>query len=451
MKRNTALARYLESYIEPNLPEPPAGAPPWQHVVVIPAYAESPTLLDRLKSITGGSERTLIIVVLNRPEPGHTPADRPAQDNSSPPSAADNQPLRHAIGTLKRTFPDTPEMSDLDESTQLYLLDMERTLGTTPAAQGVGVARKLGCDLALLWRSMGYINSEWICSSDADATLPPDYFQRLIQTTPDTAAAVFPFAHVAGQNTATDQATKLYELRLHHYVLGLEYAASPYAFHTLGSALAIKANQYAQVRGFPKRAGGEDFYLLNKAAKTGSVARLPGSAIEIISRASTRVPFGTGPAVEKILGCDEGSRPAIFYHPHCFEALRAWLEAAQALYYEPLNKLPRLLQDAGLTLEASSATHSALIAMGVEAAVTHCHKQGKSPEQFTRQFHQWFDGFRTLKLIHALRESSWPDQTLDAVVKLQPSLWPGCNAARGDVDALRENAQKHWHWLTRQL
>jgi hypothetical protein len=451
MKRNTALARYLENYIEPDLPEPPASAPPWQHVVVIPAYAESPTFLDRLKSITGGPKRTLVIVVLNRPALGHTAADKAPQDERSAPSEKDNQALRHAIGTLRKPFADAPELSDLDDSTQLYLLDMESTRGPTPAAQGVGMARKLGCDLALLWRSMGYITSEWICSSDADATLPPDYFQRLIQTTPDTAAAVFPFVHVVGQNTATDQATKLYELRLHHYVLGLEYAASPYAFHTLGSALAIKADQYAQVRGFPKRAGGEDFYLLNKAAKTGTVARLSGSAIELVSRISTRVPFGTGPAVQKILRCDEDSKPDIFYHPQCFEALRATLKVVQTLYHEPLDKLPELLQNAGLTPGASSATHSALNTMGLEAAIAHCRKQGTSQAQFTRQFHQWFDGFRTLKLIHALRESGWPDQTLDALVELTPNLWPGSTVAHGDVDTLLENALRHWHWPTHQL
>ena len=77
-------------------------------------------------------------------------------------------------------------------------------------------------------------------------------------------------------------ATALYELRLHHYVLGLEYAGSPYAYHTLGSCLAVKADAYAQVRGFPKRAGAEDFYLLNKLAKLGAMPRLQGRCIRII-------------------------------------------------------------------------------------------------------------------------------------------------------------------------
>ena len=441
MKRNTALARYLESYIELNLPEPPPEAQPWQHVVVIPAYAESPTFLDRLNLLTSGSERTLVIVVLNRPDP--------VQDTKRSPNVDDNQPLRGAIAKLNKTLPGAPEISDLSDSTQLYLLDMERRLGPTPAAQGVGLARKLGCDLALLWQSKGFIKSEWICCSDADAILPSDYFQRLAQTKFDTAAAVFPFIHIAGECAATHRATAAYELRLHHYVLGLEYANSPYAYHALGSALAIKVNHYAQVRGFPKRAGGEDFYLLNKAAKTGTIAKLTGDAIELLSRASARVPFGTGPAVEKILTADEHSGGAIFYHPQCFEALRAWLVVAPSLFCEPLKSLPLLLEKAGLAQEAALATTAALKTMGLAAAIAHCHKQGKSTEQFNRQFHQWFDGFRTLKLIHALRQADWPDQTLDALPKLQPSLWPGYASAQDDIDALRVNIQKHWGWTTR--
>ncbi|MEH6570835.1 MAG: hypothetical protein V7709_17270 [Halioglobus sp.] len=448
MKRNTALARYLERYIESDLPDPPPGAQPWQHVLVIPAYAESPTFLDRLNSITGGSERTLVIVVLNRPEPGYTSDTSPVKDTKLSPNGDDNQPLRDAIAKLKKTLPGATELSDLSDSTQLYLLDMERLLGPTSAAQGVGLARKFGCDLALLWQSRQFIESEWICCSDADATLPSDYFQRLAQTEPDTAAAVYPFIHVAGKSAATHLATTLYELRLHHYVLGLEYAKSPYAYHTLGSALAIKANHYAQVRGFPKRAGGEDFYLLNKAAKTGTVTRLTGSTIELLSRASARVPFGTGPAVEKILMSDEHFGGAIFYHPQCFEALRIWLEVAPGLFCEPLKSLPLLLENAGLTHAAASTAAALLKTMGLEGAIAHCHKQGKSKEQFNRQFHQWFDGFRTLKFIHALRASDWPDQTLDALSKLQPCLWPAYASAQDDIDALQINIQKHWGWTT---
>ena len=68
--------------------------------------------------------------------------------------------------------------------------------------------------------------------------------------------------------------SRLYEYSLRYYVAGLTYAQSPYAFHTIGSTMAVNAEHYASVRGFPRREAGEDFYLLNKLAKVGSVHTL---------------------------------------------------------------------------------------------------------------------------------------------------------------------------------
>ena len=238
--------------------------------------------------------------------------------------------------SLQREQRGTVPVQCLNPHTDLYLHDMEALYGPTPAALGVGLARKTGCDLALQWMAAGGISGQWLCSTDADATLPADYFEQLDSAAPDAVAAVFPFRHVPGGDEACDTATALYELRLHHYVLGLEYAGSPYAFHTLGSCLAIRASAYAQVRGFPKRAGAEDFYLLNKAGQTR--ARLPGCpahCIELQSRRSSRVPFGTGPAVAAILSAAQPHEAAIFYHPQCFEALRALLASLPELAHAP--------------------------------------------------------------------------------------------------------------------
>ena len=169
----------------------------------------------------------------------------------------------------------------LNEHTDLYLHDMENNGGPTPADLGVGLARKTGCDLALQWMHEGAISGavdlQYRCRCDAAARL----LQQLEGITREAVAAVFPFLHVPGTAPAIDRATTLYELRLHQYVLGLEYAASPYAHHTLGSCLAVKADAYAQVRGFPKRAGAEDFYLLNKLAKLGAIARTQGQSIAV--------------------------------------------------------------------------------------------------------------------------------------------------------------------------
>jgi len=42
--------------------------------------------------------------------------------------------------------------------------------------------------------------------------------------------------------------------------------------------------------------------------------------------------------------------------------------------------------------------------LGTEQALEHAFRQSKDLDQFVRQMNTWFDAFRTLKLIHALRD-----------------------------------------------
>jgi hypothetical protein len=463
---SVALQRYLQRHIEAGLPPAPHHGPHWHNALVIPAYRESAALLQNLTQLPRGMGRTLVILVLNRPD-----TDRDPQANALLRTAVDGL----AIASKQ---PGEPVIYSLNTHTDLYVHDMENPdgpfpgghfpgghllAGTIPATQGVGLARKTGCDIALKWMSEGAISGDWIHSSDADALLPQDYFAQLDSGKRQAVAAVYPFRHTPGSDQNCDEATALYELRLHHYVLGLEYAGSPYAYHTLGSCLAVKAGAYAQVRGFPKRAGGEDFYLLNKLAKLGPVEKLTGRCIELQSRKSRRVPFGTGPAVEKIAGSEQPVELALFYHPLCFAALRALLTVAPDLQHTDTEDLSGLLSQQGLERSLARACSDVIEAMGLDAALTHCRRQGKIPAQFLRQFHQWFDGFRSLKFIHGIRDSGWPLQSLGQLVTLQPQLWPiGVDAQseagrrrrcavrtlrQWEVESLRLAVRQRWGWL----
>lgn len=459
MSAEPAQQRYLQRHIEPQLPDCPRPATPWRHVLVIPAYRESTGLLQRLQKLRAGSGRSLVIVVLNRPD--------------SDPDPTANTVLRRASAAL--TVLDLPKnraaVHSLNEDADLYVHDLEQQCGPTPAKAGVGLARKVGCDIAFKWISQGVIDSQWICCSDADAELPTDYFSRLAQTGTGAVAAVYPFYHIPGEDPTCNRATALYELRLHHYVLGLEYAGSPYAFHTLGSCLAVKAPQYAQVRGFPQRAGGEDFYLLNKLAKLGPVARLEGECIRLASRYSSRAPFGTGPAVAQIsdaLQAEPGTAttpagPPLFYHPACFEALRQLLAAVPKLRCTgaaaPITEdgeqlatlLSRVLAAQGMAGPLLPAAVTAAVDLGLADALHHCQRQGKSAGQFLRQFHQWFDAFRTLKFIHRMRDLGWPSQTLQQLPEIRPQLWPGRGNSGLSVEQLRHAALRHWRWYCQPI
>src|SRR5690606_6390010 len=127
-----------------------------------------------------------------------------------------------------------------------------------------------------LWKR-GDVAARYIASSDADATLPRDYFARAAEQfeDPKVAAAVMPFVHTASGDTRLDAATESYELWFRYYVSGLAWAGSPYAYPALGSTLLIRTSSYLSVRGFSQRLAGEDYYMLDKLAKVGHIAQ-PG-------------------------------------------------------------------------------------------------------------------------------------------------------------------------------
>ena len=246
--------------------------------MVIPVFNEAATLLTALAGLNTDTGSILVILVLNRPA------------NCTDTDA--NTPLRNALQQLpeQQALASGCHLATIAPQITAAWIDLETSTGPTPADKGVGLARKTGCDLALQWIASGAIDTQWICSSDADALLPADYFARLADDRQDYTALLFPFIHQLSGDTVNDEACLRYELRLHHYVLGLQRAGSPYAFHTLGSCLAVRASNYAQVRGFPVRAAAEDFYLLNKLAKLGPVPRAPQDTTSMGSTGPGREP-----------------------------------------------------------------------------------------------------------------------------------------------------------------
>ncbi|MCJ7814599.1 MAG: hypothetical protein MUP31_00970 [Xanthomonadales bacterium] len=428
------MEKYLRTYAEPEVTAldgllgglPPRD--PWINVLVIPACNESPRFLRPPPPCDG---RSLMILVINE------------TDSASSAVSSSNQAL---AATVRAQFEPQSEVacrpSGSGQDFQLELLrnplnprdvllvDRFSEGRRLPVKGGVGHARKIGADLAAGLIHRRRIQSRWIHCSDADVQLPETYFacsnaSRLQGV--DYAALVYPFRHgnagYKAQQQDVLQATQLYELSLRYYVAGLQFAGSPYAFHTIGSTMAVNALHYAKVRGFPRREAGEDFYLLNKLAKVGPVLELEAGPdcepIEIESRRSDRVPFGTGAAVIRIAGLDDPARDFRFYHPAVFEGLKAWLRSWPGTWDSQSSELEVILMKSEFGDHDSSEMQQALRAglekMKAGEALDHAFRQSKDLEQFTRQMHTWFDAFRTLKLIHFLRDHALPSVSYDGL------------------------------------
>lgn len=349
---------YLARYAEPEAGRWPWPARSYRHALSIPAFDETGDFLQHV--LPRGAADLIVIVVANVP------------DHVSREDAA---------------FARTRQLLDLaggfDRARNVDVMIVDRVNAPIPRRAGVGLARKIGADIALRRIVERRVEVPVIFSTDADASLPPGYFEA---ARGDAAGWVYPFFHTSGDADLARRGL-MYELALRYYVNRLEYAGSPYAFHTVGSCLAIDATSYAKVRGFPRRNAAEDFYLLNKLAKVGWIRRLRSPVIEIEARASTRVPFGTGPALARV-----PRDPAAMggYAGATFEALRMFY-AAVAAGTAPSQPVPGLLDAIGYR-----------------------------PKRDRRAIHTWFDAFRTLKFVHAARDEFPDTPLLDTLGTLYP-------------------------------
>jgi len=125
---------------------------------------------------------------------------------------------------------------------RVLLIDRASAGSYFPPDQGVGLARKIGCDLMLRLHLKERLTSPWIHATDADVSLPPDYFDQVTSFDPQsTAAALYSFEHRFAADESLATAGRLYEISLRYQTLGLAWAGSPYAYEALGSCLAISA------------------------------------------------------------------------------------------------------------------------------------------------------------------------------------------------------------------
>lgn len=379
----------------------------YEHALVVPIRGEDPAFLDGYReALACGRGRALVVVVVNASAISPERADEVALREGLLASlgGADRQLSEH-VAAWRRGAHD------------VVVIDRASPGRELPGKGGVGNARKIGTDFALqLWAS-AKCRSPWIHLTDADAHLPRDYFRAPFEGDgdgdggePDDAVAiVYAFEHGVSDDAALTDAHALYEISLRHHVLGLRRAGSPYAFHSIGSCIAVRAAALAIVRGVPKRQAGEDFYLLDKLAKIGRIAAPPPSAvIELAPRRSARAPFGTGPAVEEISRLDDIETYAL-HDPRVFDVLAAWLgvldDCAAARSVEPCQAWL-----AGLSDPVRAGVQPYLESQGAAPAIASALSAGRAAETARKRLHTWFDGLKTLRFVHAVRDSAFPNR-----------------------------------------
>jgi len=263
---------------------------------------------------------------------------------------------------------------------------------------GVGLARKIGMDEALYRFNMLDRNNGIIASFDADGKCEPNFLKALYDhflSRPETPGCSVYFEHElneAGSTPDIHKAIVRYELYLRYYVQSLRYAGFPYAFHTLGSSFAVKADIYARQGGMNKRKAGEDFYFLHKIIPLGHFTDLNDTCIYLSSRPSDRVPFGTGAAVRKILCSGIPEWPT--YTFTAFKELKPFFGNVSGLYKVSQAETEKIMKDWPEPLVQFLRLNN------FAEVLDECKKNSAHPATFIKRFYAWFNGFRVLKYLN---------------------------------------------------
>lgn len=342
--------------------------------IVIPALAESTSLPATLKSVAGNDPhllcRTLVIVVVNN------------RSDASDEVRRDNEDILDWL--TSRPFP----------TLRLAWINAAATGLELPAGQGVGLARKIGLDAAL--QHLDWKTGPLLISLDADTLVEPHYLTAIFRhfAAATTIGAVIPFRHQEGADLLQEEAIRAYELYLRSYQFGLQQTGSRYAYHSIGSAFACRAQGYIEAGGMNRRLAGEDFYFLQQLSKVGGISLLRGTVVCPAARSSARVPFGTGRIVEQH---QQGIRPGYqFVDRRSFSLLRQWLIAVEGGSAASADVL------LGRARQLSTALAEFL--EGRNFAVIWSRLQGnyRHDQQRISAFHHWFDALRTRQLLTRL-------------------------------------------------
>jgi hypothetical protein len=193
-----------------------------------------------------------------------------------------------------------------------------------------------------------------------------------------------------------------YELHLRYYVDMQRRINLPYAFHTVGSSMAVTKRAYEAVGGMNKRKAGEDFYFIQKLIKHGPFTECNSTAVYPSARISDRVPFGTGKAVGDML--QEESSIYRTYPPETFTVVNRIVEKCLSYYknekFDSIESITNWKTDGELKkiLKEIKANTSDF-------------------QSFKNRFFRWFDGFQLMKLLHHLRDEGFPLIPVETAIK----------------------------------
>lgn len=257
---------------------------------------------------------------------------------------------------------------------------------------GVGLARKIGMDEALQRFNQLDNPNGLIAGFDADALLQENYFieiEKFFDKNPKINGVSIDFQHPIEGNDYDETIYKNiinYELHLRYFVEALRFANFPFAYHTIGSSFAVRADVYAKQGGMNRRKAGEDFYFLQKIIPLGSYGEINSTKVIPSPRTSDRVPFGTGAAISKMI--ENNTNDFTTYSFDAFVLLKSFFEAVPKMFNSfSYNNIPEILESF-LKINKFESDYKKIKANSPKINI------------FEKRFYYWFNAFRVIKFLN---------------------------------------------------
>ncbi len=386
----TEIQKYLDKFASSKWSFYSTKNQKYKTVVVIPALFEFENIKQLVKSLSENDEtyfsETLILFVVNNLK---SSSEDVKNDNKN--SLEFLKKLSHkSIDGINSKL----NFDVIDASSDNFELDEKDG--------GVGLARKIGMDLSLTLFDYESKSQNIIVCLDADCTVKSNYLTTIRNNFNQNSinAGYVNFLHSSNNLLENETAIINYEIFLRYYVLGLKYANSPYAYHSIGSTMICNAESYVKVQGMNKRKAAEDFYFMEKLSKITPIIKIDGTAVFPSSRGSWRVPFGTGQRVNRFL--ENTQNEYLLYSPKSFTVLKKWINI---FFSTKILSAEIYLQEAKMI---NNSLFNFLIDNNFQNNWNKITQNSSSQKQIQKQKQIWFDGFKTLKLIHFLRDVEFP-------------------------------------------
>lgn len=390
--------KYLAKYGSENWKCQTAGPKKFDNIIVVPALQEFENIKILLTSLLKNENKyfasSLVMFVVNNIK--SAPAEAKSENKIT-------------LDWLKKfTFASFAGVDELIEKVKTSGLNVGFIDAASPGRElpaddgGVGFARKIGMDESLRLFDYSSKSKKIIICLDADCTVEKNYLTEIIYSfnKNNYSAGYVNFEHILPEDEEHRKAIISYEIFLRYYVLGLRFAGSPFAIHTIGSTMICDYESYIRIGGMNKRKAAEDFYFMEKLAKIGEIKEIKSTKVFPSARGSWRVPFGTGQRINRFFARTHNEFE--LYDPRVFEMLKSWLEVFNS----------EGAMSGAEYIEAAGKIHSGLAQFLASNSFSESWdrvlRNSKTSAQILKQKFFWFDGFRTLKLIHFLRDNYFP-------------------------------------------